>query len=145
MSDQKYCHSCGVKLGYFGMTLPTTFTGTQYQFNKFIKHITVPAGEQVVSVEKDPDYQSYHDGILDTTASGFVHIDSQGVTLAFYVGQTVGVTYSGGVYVADNNARKVVIPYNPNKIHSYTVASGRYEPTDKCDNCGCDLFDYPAS
>ena len=115
----KYCHSCRIKLGYFGLTLPITVTGTEFRYDKFIKHITVPSGGRLVSVEDDPSYNAYHNGIIDTTASGFVHVDSGGTTLVLYVGEKIGVTYGGASYYADNNPRKVVCPYKPGKIHSY--------------------------
>ena len=131
-----YCHVCAAAKGWMNAASPVSLTGTQYQFEKFIKH-TAPTGVYpVVSIFDDPTYDAYRNYVVNTSGSGCLEVDDRGRgSLIWVAGKKVGATFRNGVLETPDDAIKVVLYDNEWRIHSFPTLSDPIE-TKRCAECG---------
>lgn len=130
------CWSCANAEGYLASIQTGAILGTAYQVQKFVKHtrpLWVISG--VNSVFANPSTAAYANYIVHSAASGSVALDRWGQpTFVWYAGQTIGATYVNGVYRFPNDAVKLVLPYNAQKMHAYSVSTTGYSAL-MCTKC----------
>ena len=133
-----YCHTCAISDGILNPAEPTTFTGTNYQLEKYIKHTAPVTNYHINSIFKEgPDYEAYENYIVSTTASGSVEIDNQGRTnLILVAGRETGYKKVNGVFKTTTIAVKVVLHDNEYQVHGYPYDSSVLEGVI-CSTCGC--------
>lgn len=119
-----HCNECARKRNELNpLSDQLDFTGSYYQLNKFLKHV-LPNTGSYVSIFNDPDYQKYSDFIVNASISGSVEIQPNGkVNYIYFAGKDVGVLFNNGLYVMPNDAVKVVLTFDSQKIHAYPTGS----------------------
>jgi hypothetical protein len=131
----RYCHPCALAQGIVGGPISSNLTGSVYQVEKFIKHTQPSTGSLPVGVFLDPSYSAYAGFVVNSMASGSAEVDSSGRTnIVWYAGRQVGWTWQNGVPVLPNDAVKLVLAYDPIRIHPYSVSSAPWA-TATCSVC----------
>lgn len=134
---QHYCHDCAIQLGLITPIDPTipSLTGSNYQFEKFVKH-TAPANYGgLISVFFWQDYPLYRDFTISGTISGSLQIDDLNrKNLIWYAGREIGITYENGVYTLPNDAVKVVLSDISTGIHAFPV-NFELQYVERCRSC----------
>lgn len=124
---QNLCWPCANDQGYLLKLAPADVLASTYQLDKFVKHTQPGWTVGVNSVFADPSTAAYANYVITSVASGSVALDRRGQpSFVWYAGQTIGATYDNGAYRFPNDAVKVVLPYNEQKIHAYSVTSTGY-------------------
>lgn len=116
------------------------FTGSQYTLRKFLKHTMPHYGMDINSVFSTTDYDTYKDYMINTQESGSVEFDKDGrKNIVWVAGYQNGITYINGVPALPNDAVKVVLPDDINKIHCYPTSSFAMS-LQTCNDCGKSIF-----
>jgi len=128
--------------GYLASVQTSNLLGTSYQLDKFVKHTRPTWVIGVNSVFNDPTTSAYQKYIVNSAASGSVATDRWClVTFVWYAGKMVGATYKNGVYQFSNDAVKIVLPYNAQKVHAYSVSTTGYRALG-CAKCTRPILGY---
>ena len=131
-----YCHRCGAKEGFLGKASSGGFLKSSYQLQKFMKHTIPSTGYNIASIFNDPSTQTYGDYIVNALASGCVEIDDRNRrNIVWGAGKPVGMLFEKGVPVLPEDAVKLVLSTDPQKIHAYPVSSTTLS-TRSCSKCG---------
>jgi hypothetical protein len=131
-----YCHSCASDLGHLRSIHTSSLTGTTYQLDKYIKHTIPDPAYDVQSLFADPSTEAYANYVLDATAAGSVEFDSLNRRNVVWVaGETVGFGLRGGIVQQPQNAVKVVLSSETDRIHAYPESSTKFS-TCTCSQCG---------
>ncbi len=134
------CWTCASAQGYLVNMAPEAALSSSYQLEKFVKHTTPTWAVGVNSVFADPSVEAYGRYVITSVASGSVALDYHGrPTFIWYAGETIGATYENGVYKMPNDAIKVVLPYDQQKVHGYSVSSVGYNVLP-CASCGAPIL-----
>jgi hypothetical protein len=135
------CWICAESEGFLTRIDSGSVLATTYQLDKFIKHTQpkwVVSG--INSLFTDPSTGAYANYVVTSLVSGSVALDQyMQPTFIWYAGGTIGATYVDGVYQFPNDAVKVVLPFNDQKIHAYSVSSTGYNAR-KCSRCGTSIL-----
>lgn len=135
MSNQYYCLKCASELGHSSPEVGN-LTGSAYQLNKFVKHTLPEETYNYNSIFDEKDYVSYENYTVNTLNSGSLEIDDQGrKNFVWIADNNVGALYEDGEFEVSNDAIKVVLPYDENKIHSFPTGSAGIKSAE-CSNCG---------
>jgi hypothetical protein len=131
-----YCHQCAIKLGHIGNPTTEDVLGTTYQMKKFIKH-TVPSTKyDLVSIFNDPSTQRYQDYIVEGFASGCYEINDHGRgSITLIAAPSAGARYRSGIFELPENAVRIVLSSNPQRLHTFPVSSTTL-PAGFCAECG---------
>lgn len=119
-----YCHECAVRNGLVNPidAFTANLTGSNYQFEKFVKHTAPNQYNGLISVFFWQDFPLYRDFTISGSISGALQIDDQNrKNLIWYAGRDIGITYENGVYRSPNDAVKVVLSENPTGIHAFPI------------------------
>ena len=133
-----YCHSCAIENGILNPAEPTTFTGTEYQLKKYIKHTAPTSKHDLNSIFKEgADYEAYKGYIISTTASGSVEVDDKGrINVIWVAGRETGYKKTHGVFKTTTSAVKVVFHDDEYKVHGFSYESLELAGAE-CALCGC--------
>ena len=135
MSDF-YCHECAAKNGWMNVATEANLTGTPYQNGRFIKHTTPSGIYPIISVFDDPSYSANSGYLASASMFGCLEVDDSGRrNLVWDAEKRVGQTFSGTTVLRADSAIKVVLPYNPRKIHLFPTASDLIS-RGQCVGCG---------
>ena len=105
---------------------------TTYQLDKFIKHTQPKWVLGVNSLFADPTTGMYARYLVTSLVSGSVALDRYAQpTFIWYAGETIGATCVDGVYKFPNDAVKVVLPFNDQRIHAYSVSTTGYNARNR--------------
>jgi hypothetical protein len=132
-----YCHACAIRLGLVQPIDVTVqnLTGSNYQFEKFMKHTAPLKYAGIVSVFFWQDYPLYRNFTISGSISGILQIDDQNrKNWIYYAGRDIGITYEDGKYKLPNDAVKVVLSDNPTGIHAFPV-SFELQYVERCPEC----------
>lgn len=132
-----YCRECAIKRGFLNEnSLITNYTGSVYQLNKFIKHTLPTQYYDINSIFDDKSYSAYEDYIVNTRALGSVETDELNRhNIVYCAGKDIGLTIISGSIQIPNDAVKVVLYQNDNKIHCYPTGSVGFL-NEVCFDCG---------
>ena len=134
--SEYYCHKCATSKGFFRNYYSSAPVGSSYQLEKFIKHTTPDPTYQINSVFNNSSTEIYQKYIVSASCSGSVEIDDYGRKNTIWVaGKEIGVLHINGNPVLPQDAVKVVLSTDPNKIHGYSVNSTDFH-TKTCIECG---------
>ena len=134
------CWTCANGQGYLINIDPAGVLASTYQVDKFVKHTKPIWVVGVNSVFADPSTAAYARYVVTSAASGSVALDRLGnPTFIWYAGETIGATFENGVYKVPNDTVKLVLPYNQDKAHAYSVSSTGYN-TVRCVSCGAPIL-----
>jgi len=141
LMSQSYCHRCATDRRLLGTGNTSDLTGTNYKTKKFLKH-TVPVNSaRTIGVFNDPTLQAYEQFVISSNASGSVEVDKSGRTnLVWYAGREVGFSWVDGRAKVPNDAVKLVLAHDHEKIHIFSISSADYAGRT-CDVCGCRLLE----
>jgi len=135
MMSVLYCHRCGAEEGFLRQASTGGFLQSSYQLQKFMKHTIPSTGYDVASVFNDPSTQTYANYIVNTFASGCVEIDDRNRRNIIWVaGKTVGMKFEKGDPVLPEDAVKLVLSTDPQRVHAYPVSSTTLS-TGFCSKC----------
>jgi hypothetical protein len=129
-----YCNSCSQVLGYLRtMEIHSlNLTGSTYQMNKYHKHTTGSCETGIVSVFNDITYPAYRQNTINALISGSTEIDHRRrINLLWNAHLPNGYTFRGGILQSATDLVKVVLPYEPSKIHSFPIYAGML----RCQQC----------
>jgi hypothetical protein len=132
-----YCHQCAIRLGLIAPIDPITqnITGSQYQFEKFVKHTAPTNYKGLLSVFFTQDFPQYQNYTINGTVSGSLQIDDLNrKNLIWYAGRDVGITYENGLYKVPNDAVKVVLSDISTGIHAFPV-NFELQYVERCLSC----------
>jgi len=130
------CWTCASAEGYLTGIGAGGLLDTPYKLTKFIKH-TRPTWHVsgLNSLFSNPSTAAYASYIVSSAASGSVALDHWGKpSFVWYAGETIGATYLDGVYQFPNDAVRVVLPYNAQKVHAYSVSTTGFNAL-RCSRC----------
>lgn len=136
-----YCHTCALQIHANPDISNYNLTGSAdgYQLGKFIKHTIATPLLGVTSSYYDKTYESYKDYTVNSVASGSLEVVTRGnnteYNYIFYAGKNIGCQFVNGQPTLNEDAVKVVLSNNPNKIHSYTTGSFGIKQAN-CSKCG---------
>jgi len=132
-----YCHDCASSMGELRDICSSAPISSTYQLDKYIKHTVPSSSHTIQSILDNASTTLYRDYMVNAVASGAVEIDDYGRKNIIYVASTcgIGATFQNGRFVRSNNMIKVVLPSDPNMIHSFTDNSTNYS-TEFCASCG---------
>jgi hypothetical protein len=131
-----YCHQCAIKLGYKGCPTTEDVLGSTYQVKKFIKHTVSSPQYNQVSIFDDPSTQAYQDYIVNSFASGCFEIDDRGRgNIILIAGSSAGALYENGAFKAPQDAVKIVLSLDPQRLHAFPIGSTKLS-TGVCEGCG---------
>jgi hypothetical protein len=137
--SQYYCHQCAISNSLVSPASPSSLISGSYQLDKFIAHTAPSAShleKDINSVFSDPTYKGYSTYVVNTTASGFLEIDSGGhKNLIWFAGSQTGIEYRKGAFFAPSDGVKVVWPENDDKLHAFPIASSPLQSV-VCTLCG---------
>ena len=132
------CHECAIALNEYPQHIPFNLSGSRgsYKWGKFFKH-TVPGNHPGInSVFDSQTYEDYQDYIINAFISGSVEKDSRGnFNIVWAVGRNNGFTEIEGVVQCPTDSVKIVLPWDPEKIHGFATGSADWSKV-KCENCG---------
>lgn len=139
--SQFYCHNCAEAMGYLKpVDTNINLTGSSYQLSKFYRHTLPPNTNDLISIFDSSDYNDYREYVLNTAASGSVEIDSKNrMNVVWVAGKHTGFTFQNGVSKIPNDAVKVVLHTDENKIHAYPTGSIGFSIA-QCIICGRDII-----
>src|SRR5689334_16622546 len=114
-----FCHECTIASGLVKPAIPDSFTGTNEQLGRHIKH-TIPTSIYPVNgIFNDGTYATYSGYIASAIGAGFLEVDDQNrKNLVWYAGKEVGVEVRNGVFTAPANGVKVVLPEDASQLHA---------------------------
>lgn len=132
-----YCHNCGILLGLLQPIDPiTNLTGSVVTLQKFYKHTVPSSAPGIISTFEQPDYQTYKDYIVNSSASGSVERDDRGrVNIVWCAGRQTGFTYINGVLQSPTDGVKLVLHTDRARMHAYPTGSVGFA-FQVCANCG---------
>ena len=129
------CWTCAGSQGMLTRIDSGSVLATTYQLDKFIKHTQPKWVVGTNSLFADPTTAAYAGYVVTSLVSGSVALDRYGqASFVWYAGKTIGATYVNGVYQFPTDAVKVVLPFNQQKIHAYSVSSSGYSERE-CGSC----------
>ena len=103
-------------------TLDDSFTGTEYQLERYIKHSVPNSSEPYLTVFKAPSTAAYSGYIVAAAASGYVEIDDWNrQNLVVFASATTGFAFASGRFEGITNGVKVVVAHNPARVHGHFV------------------------
>jgi hypothetical protein len=129
------CWHCATKQGLARDVDPDGLLRSSYQFEKFLKHTVLDSLCSHVSVFSDPSVSVYKDWVVNSMASGCVAFDSRGPSYVFVAGRQVGLEYKKGSFHTVGDSVKVVLPFDPFKVHAYPISS-HVVTAKMCARCG---------
>jgi hypothetical protein len=119
-----FSHDCAISRGLVCPACPASLTGTQYQLDKYIKHTRPTANYRINSIFDASSIQAYSGFIINTSASGCVERDDYGrMNMVWVAGSPVGKTIQNGLPILQNDAVKVVLPENAERMHAFPTGS----------------------
>lgn len=111
-------------------------SGTTYQLEKFYKHTVPPVSLKTISIFEMSNNKKYKEYFVNTLASGCLELDDGGrENIIWVAGKKQGYLFKNGVLQGDVDGVKIVLPYDPNKIHAFPAGSSSLK-TITCINCG---------
>jgi hypothetical protein len=132
------CHNCGHSR--FGSPSTGKLLDTPYQLEKFIKHTIPSTGYDRASVFRDPSTQAFGNYWVNARASGCYEIDDMGrCNIIWFASSTVGDLYENGKAGLPEDAVKLVLFSNPQRMHAYPVSSTTVS-TGFCSDCGGTIY-----
>lgn len=140
-----YCPECAKSINQPLNILDFNFTGSLdgYQLNKFYKHTLAIPMKGYTSSFVDHSYPTYRNYIVETVTSGSLEVVAKGSKIehnyVFIEPKKIGELYLDGNFLSDEDAIKVVLPNNPNKIHAYSTGSLGLRKAN-CKSCGKKIY-----
>lgn len=140
-----YCNKCAgnyLESNFVGAN--TNFTGSNYQNNKWYKHMEGSGSYPLNSVFKKEDfegnseYDTYKNYMIEGKYSGSLEIDDKGrENIIYFAGKDIGLTLDSNDNIISNQNEflKIVCWKDVNHIHSFTTSSNDLH-VHTCELCG---------
>ena len=134
------CYRCARGAGYSSDAETELLLESDYQVEKFMKHTRPHRIYHFNSLFDDPSSDAYRDYVLNGAAAGSVEIHPDGkVSFTWVAGTTLGATFQDGALLYPDDAVKIVLPFDEDKIHAYPVSSTGLTSA-YCANCGAPIL-----
>jgi hypothetical protein len=131
-----YCHNCAAEMGLIRRPHNDKLIRSSYQAEKYLKHTVINPKEKLQSLFSDPSTAVYADYIVDGIYSGSVEVDDhKRPNIILPVGSRVGFRYEYGNLIKPQDAVKVVLYHNDDKIHAFPENSTSFKSC-ACERCG---------
>ncbi len=136
MASSYYCHKCAASLGHLSRAYTSEPLGTTYQLAKFIKHTVPDPKFRIQSVFESGTTQKYAAYIVEASLSGSVELDDKGRrNIIWAAGEPTGFLFKSGALVRPQDAVKVVLSTETQRIHAYPQNSTTFT-AGRCLKCG---------
>lgn len=130
------CYRCARSAGYSTNAETELLLESDYQLEKFLKHTRPPRIYHLNSLFSDPSTNVYRDYVVNAAAAGSVEIDSlDRVNFIWLAGSVVGATYQEGKFDYSDDAVKIVLPFDDDRIHAFPMSSTSITNVS-CAKCG---------